>query len=836
MRLAFLAVICGAGWAAAGNSALPAPDRPPTPIPELAKRYCLDCHGGENAEGGFDLTASITGEQWEEAYALVDREEMPEREPVPTTGERVALLQWIRSRAETSASEREIDRPRFFRLTNEEYSHSVRDLTGLDLRPGDWLPPDAPGETGFFNDRRSLTWTPSRFERYVMAAERVADAVEMLRSGDTVRHIWEAEELERSSSHLKEFDEGVLFSVEAQMISTSVLIPVDGYYEVRLRGATMGLPSTVQILDGTEIVATRVIREQRPETHTITVPVLFQRGWRNLSLNSQNQVPQARLPRDADRVFNEAAERNRMRVPEVATDRSGETAAARKRLEEISFYLQQAFEWLYAYGTEGDPRDIVRFRQYAEERLRLTAEAREEFRNQLDAGEAKRFDAEWERLNAGKWADYQEHMERISGIKWMDWTKYQGQLYLDSIEIVGPILPGGGTVPSTWERAPRELAGELLPRAFRREVGTDAVSRFTGQDRRETWIRILSAPGFLFKDGASPATMLSYYLWKSMPDEELRRLDSLLREGDEAKVREIVRGMMRDPRSEDGARSFVQQWLGIESLGRTFQPDPYRFPSFRLPVLRAAREEPVRFWRQLVETGASPMALLDSEFTMTNGELARFYEWEAGSGADWRRVELASSSPRGGVLGMSAVLASTSTAVRTSPVVRGKWVWETLLGRDAGEPLPDAGILPATAGAQSGLTLREEMERHRKDPRCSRCHRKLDPIGLALENFDGIGQWRDEMAGKPIDVQGTFYGGGEFQGPEGLKRELQARGDEFVAELAERLAEFGAATEVPRIDPMDLGREWVRESRSLASLVEEVGVRLVELSREDAKR
>jgi hypothetical protein len=190
----------------------------------------------------------------------------------------------------------------------------------------------------------------------------------------------------------------------------------------------------------------------------------------------------------------------------------------------------------------------------------------------------------------------------------------------------------------------------------------------------------------------------------------------------------------------------------------------------------------------LVRERRSLLELIDSDWTMADETMVAFYEIPPSKQSGWQPVSLPDRH-RGGLIGMSAILASTSSPVRTTPVARGKWIWETLLGRNPGTPLPDAGVLPATAG-EAGRTLREELEQHRSNPRCIRCHEKLDPIGFSLENFDAVGSWRDSVNGSPVDATGKFYRGAEFTGPEGLRAQLLARRDEFLEELIRKLLAF----------------------------------------------
>ena len=759
-------------------------------LPPLVEDQCFSCHGGDKVEGGFDLTAPLSASKWQRAIAQVEREEMPPKS-APSPEERRAILDWLEATAAAAPPAPRSSVPRYARLTREEFSHSVKDLLGIDLRPGDLLEPDPQGVSGFTNDAESVQVSPAQAMRYLEAAERAVEGwLALERPGITVR--WEAEALNRSSSHLKEFDHGMLFATEPQVISATIEIPVDGSYEIRCQGSTMGRATRLQVLDGADVVASIPITHPRPGATLHRIPLLLRKGWHTLSFQQPSLVPQASLPRDADRVMNERAARNRMQPPPLPPDASSSAQAARAALEEKCLYLQQAFEWLFAYGEKGDPRDIVRFRDYATERISGELEARHRYARDVLKVDVASFDREFEALNGPTLQSYRAHLAKISGIKWMDWTKYQGQLYLDWIEVAGPFAPPG--------RQPRS-SRNLNPKSFAREAwrGQFTEADLTRYEAAGSLPAILASPRFVFRDNSDPSVRVSFFLTGGPPDPETLGTDWSQPESSLPTIRRLLA-------SEEfvgSLDSFVGQWLGTASLGSTVMPDEYRFPAYKRHVAQAARQEPVEFLSRLVKERRPLLELLASEWTMADETMSHFYGLPQINQPGWKPVALPDRR-RGGLLGMSAILASTSSPIRTTPVARGKWVWETLLGRPPGTPLPDAGVLPATAG-EAGLTLRQELEAHRSDPRCTRCHEKLDPIGFSLENFDASGAWRDLVNGAAIDASGTFYHGEPFVGPEGLRRELLLRKSEFLDELVRKLLAFAHGR------PCDDEIDWIRE-------------------------
>jgi len=366
--------------------------------------------------------------------------------------------------------------------------------------------------------------------------------------------------------------------------------------------------------------------------------------------------------------------------------------------------------------------------------------------------------------------------------------------------------------------APREAARKILedfvPRAWRRPVSREEIERWLGlfdeasaaEDFdgavRTTLQGVLVSPSFLFRvEAPCPesepcptgdfelASRLSYFIWSSMPDEEL--LD-LAREGKLSHPDVLpsqVRRMVRDPRSRSLSESFASQWLGIGVLRSGGGPDPRRFPEFTPSLRDAMLAEPVEFFDHVLREDRSLLDLLDGSYTFVNEELARHYELPPVEGKELRRVDLPDRR-RGGVLGMGAVLTLTSYPLRTSPVLRGKWVLEEILGTPPPPPPPMVGVLPQDDAPRDGLTFRKRLEAHRSKPQCASCHARLDPPGFGLENFDPIGRWRTAIRDQPVDSSGVLPTGETFEGPIELKKLLIARKDDFTRNLAEKMLAY----------------------------------------------
>lgn len=385
-------------------------------------------------------------------------------------------------------------------------------------------------------------------------------------------------------------------------------------------------------------------------------------------------------------------------------------------------------------------------------------------------------------------------------------------------------VPGGKIEPRD---AARRVLESFLPRAFRRPAAVKEIERYVSLfdkasqrgDSYENALKValkgvLVSPSFLFLIDALPekqgayelshyevASHLSYFLWASMPDDELFRLAAEGKLRDEEVLRGQVRRMMRDPRARGLADSFAAQWLGIRALGTTVRPDSRVFPEFTEELAAAMREETLRFFDSIVRDDRSVLQLLDADYTFVNEALAKLYQIKDVQGPEMRRVSLGDPI-RGGVLGHASILTVTSYPHRTSPVLRGRWVLEELLGAEVPPPPPDVPVLDrkASSNAQS---IRQQLEKHRSKAECATCHKRMDPIGFGLENFDVLGRWRAEQGGQPIDSSGVLPSGDKFTGVAQLKKLLlEKRRPEFVANLSRKMLGYALAREINKVDQL----------------------------------
>ena len=391
--------------------------------------------------------------------------------------------------------------------------------------------------------------------------------------------------------------------------------------------------------------------------------------------------------------------------------------------------------------------------------------------------------------------------------------------------------------PAAGEPEPpcaRRILAAVARRAYRRPVtaaDVDPLLRLFAMGRADggsfehgiemALSGVLVSPSFLFRAPAAPAgarpgavyrladldlaSRLSFFLWSSIPDEDLLQAAEQQLLGAPGGLAAQIARMLADPKARALVENFAGQWLHLRNVA-DWTPDPERFPHFDDGIRHAFQRETALFLEHLVRDDRSVLELIDADYTFLNEGLADFYGIDGVEGGYFRRVPLAGTG-RGGVLTQGGVLMVTSYPTRTSPVLRGKWILENLLGAPPPPPPPDVPELEAAAGSSAG-GLRAALERHRANPACAVCHARLDPLGFALENFDAVGAYRAEEDGVAVDATGALPDGTVVAGPGGLREMLLGRRREFVEALAEKLLTYAIGR---GLEPQD--RPAVREIR-----------------------
>ena len=411
---------------------------------------------------------------------------------------------------------------------------------------------------------------------------------------------------------------------------------------------------------------------------------------------------------------------------------------------------------------------------------------------------------------------------------------------VDFVEIRGPFDPKPAEQMDSYKRVfacghplgqhtaacTRPNLANLARRAWRRPVSgaeTARLARFVDMalqqgDSYEQGMRIavaaiLTSPNFLFRIEHDPkpadpsavhpvddfelASRLSFFLWSSLPDEELLRAAEKRTLGSEDVLAAEVRRMLADPKSGRLAENFAGQWLELRNLD-SVRPDPDRFPEFDDDLRDAMKRETCLFFESIMREDRSILDFVDARYTFLNARLAKHYGIPGVEGDEFRRVEL-DGTERSGVLTQASILTVTSYPNRTSPVLRGKFLLENVLNTPPPPPPPDAGVLDESQINVNG-TVREQFEKHRSQPACAACHVRMDPLGFAFENYDAVGRWRTHEGRFSVDASGALPGGKPFTGAAGLKSLLKEEKDAFARCLAEKMLTYALGRGLERYD------------------------------------
>jgi hypothetical protein len=417
--------------------------------------------------------------------------------------------------------------------------------------------------------------------------------------------------------------------------------------------------------------------------------------------------------------------------------------------------------------------------------------------------------------------------------------RVQPALY--SISVTGPFSPTGpGDTPgrrrifvchpaktSEQDDCAKRILSTVARRAWRKQIADSELQvplRFYREGREEAGFEngvemglraVLMSPKFLFRIEQDPpkiapqtpyalsdvdlASRLSFFLWSSIPDDELLDTAIHARLKQPEVLEKEVRRMLADQRSEAMVNNFAEQWLYLRNLA-SVSPDARMFPDFDDNLRQAFRRETELFFESIMREDRSVLDLLRAKYTFVNERLAKHYGIPNVYGSRFRRVTFHENDVRGGLLGQGSVLTVTSYATRTSPVLRGKWVLANILGAPPPPPPPNVPVLKERAETDKPLTMRERMAEHRANPACAGCHKLMDPVGFALENYDAVGRWRTTENGVPVDSAGGLPDGSSFQGAVGLRQALLSRPEIFATTTTEKLMTYGLGRGVEDFD------------------------------------
>jgi hypothetical protein len=732
-------------------------------IVPLVAQYCGDCHSGPKSEAKLDLTkyhdaVAVIHDRhiWRKVLTRLSAGEMPPEDQEQPKPEQKSLVEhWIDAQLSRPVplTEQDPGRVTVHRLNRAEYNNTIRDLLGVDFHPADDFPADDVGY-GFDNIGDVLSVSPILLEKYLRAAQHAVEQAMLIPDppppakarffGLQLQAPKDADLTKRGAARLLSSGE----------VSVEWHAPREGEYAIRTRA-----------------LADLVGKE--------TIPIALQVDGKPL------------------KSFEITARTSAAKVYEVRTT----LPAGKHRLAVV--FVSEPEDAKSAETKGSDSKN-----------------------DNPKAGDSKSGDA--------KKTDKQQTDSTADSKKKDGPKKHRRSLSVLVVEAEGPFggppppppepyrrlmiaLPKSNH-PSPDERADsaRKILRHFVDRAFRRPAKDDEVDRLmklwkmadedTGPLDRSLQIplaAVLTSPNFLFRAEPDPepenpkahrigdyalASRLSYFLWSSMPDEELLTLAGRGQLHTDEQLAGQVQRMIKDPKSQALVDNFAAQWLQYRRLD-AMTPDKSEFGQFDDSLRSAMRRETELFFEHVMRDDRSVIDFLDADYTYVNARLARHYGIPNVTGDNFQRVSTGGSH-RGGVLTQASVLLITSNPGRTSPVKRGKWVLENILGTPPPPPPPNVPQLSEEKAVALTGSLRQRTEQHRANAMCAACHKSMDPLGFGLENFDAVGAWRTRDGQFAIDSSGVLPGGKTFAGVDGLKQLLLSRREQFARCLAEKLLTY----------------------------------------------
>jgi hypothetical protein len=794
------------------------------------KQYCLGCHSSQARRSGnvpvaFDTLdpSSVVrdAKTWEQVVRKMRAGVMPPS-GMPRADKAVheRFLTFVEGELDRAA--RANPNPgrteAFHRLNRQQYQNAVRDLLNLDVDVTALLPPDD-ASYGFDNIAGVLRISPTLMERYLTAAQKISRiAVGLPPSSPNIDYFRVADDRTQEDRLPSQ-----LFGTRGGA-SINYTFPMDAHYTIRVE-LSRDLNEQVPIYVEPQLLEVSIDGER---VNVFTLPGVAAPPPPPPS----EPVAAGDAPADDEAPAAQAAPAGRAAgAPQRGAGAGGRAGGGGRGNRQGQAQRNRADrDWEIRIPVRAGPHQVQV--AFVKQSSAVAETARLPFLRPYPAG--------------------------------VNIAETRTGAYLRSVEIAGPFDPTGpGNSPSRQriftcqptpttadtstptdqlptpksaaalprnrdaETCARSILTTLARRAYRRPVTSaeieplmtfyreGVVSGSFGEGIDHALQRLLISPEFLLRVEADPAgipantpyrisdvelaSRLSFFLWSSIPDDELLRLAEQRQLRNPAVLERQLRRMIADKRFDSFVEQFAGQWLFLRNLAASI-PVQQNFPDFDDTLRESFRIETEMFVDSVIREDRSALDLLRADYTFLNERLARHYGVPNVKGNRFRRVALPADSHRGGLLGHGSILTVTSYPDRTSPVVRGKWILENLMGTPPPPPIPGVPPLKPPSFAHRVLTMRERIAAHRNSPVCASCHSMMDPLGLALEHFDGVGKWRAlDESGAPIDASGTLPDGTKFDGVDGLRQALLSS-DRFVATLTEKMLTYALGRGVEYYD------------------------------------
>lgn len=803
------------------------------------RQYCLKCHRQGVDDNEFRVDASLKNDfadptskaRWEEIVNVLNGHQMPpEGEPKPRTEEVAEVVDWITGQIVNAELARRDSKIVLRRLNRDEYQNTIRDLIGLDFDVSGF--PQDPPAGGFDNNGGALTISPLHMELYLQAARQLLDQALVETAKPPVLK-WRIEPDSGDSDRNRVNYDGqrIIVNGGKNPVEKGFKVIHHSNWDKKLNARDFRMPYA---------------------------------GPYRIRIRAAGRVPaRSEVVASAGKALQDRMEQQNRKNPK------GAPWTKRKFEQDLKHFQTDP---MYDYGP---PR--LKFTQHLGGQPRVLAEL--DIDAPLSDPQVYEFEGHFSTEKAGVTIEYAYDVPRVLENFWMQSGDQFARpvLYVDWLEIEGPyyetwpphshqlIMGVQANQPVDERVAAKEIIERIMRRAYRRPVSEAEVNQklqlFTDvRPQADSFIAalkmpltaILVSPHFLYlaeppvtgsaveRRGAHQlndyqlASRLSYFLWSSMPDDELFQLAASGKLREHAVLLSQVDRMLADSKSHALTENFAGQWLGLREVGAN-PPAADLYPRYDRHLETSMVKESQEFFAKILHDDLSALNLVKSDFVVINERLARFYHIPGVKGDQFRKVQVPQGVHRGGVVTQAAVLTITSNGTRTSPVKRGTWVMKNLLGTDPGLPVANVGdIAPKVPGIDKA-TVRQRLEIHRKLPQCARCHNKIDPLGFALENFNAAGEWREQEGfgykgrigpnDPPIDASASLPDGTRFVGADGLCDALARQQDLFFKCLSGKMLTYALGRELGIADQPAVKRaaaEMREQDNTLRALIKYV--------------
>ena len=784
-------------------------------IEPVLKKSCSSCHGAKKQEGEFridtldpDLLHGKDVDWWLEAFNAISNGEMPPEDAKVklADADRSKIIEWLSTEIQTASQvrRRQQGHSSFRRMTRYEYTYTLQDLLGLPYDFARDLPPEANSEDGFQNSSEVLHMTVVQFEIYRRVARKAllratvrGERPPVLYWGvnmkDAIAREWpkQVEQINKLKEKFK--DDPAKQKKEVEQLEASFKKPHNNtYYQELSTGRTARA--------GWAYYGAKYAFA--PTDKLPAMPASFD----HVAILPRGQSLIVEL---GDRIPNEGTMRVRVRASRVPGEATGTPS------------LQLEFGW--QASNEGRARMRI---SAADTPVQATGEAPEIYQWEFPLGEIYPRNSVRNITKLGAMPNPSEYIRLVNS------SVSQGAIQIDSVEVSTPVYEHWPPKSHTRifvdsknrdnENAyAREVIERFMKRAWRRDVTRAEVDRKVKlyQTIRpdcenleeavvEVLATVLASPNLLYlvRTGVEEeaeqaakawqlsshelATRLSMFLWSSTPDAELLKLAANGKLSDPEVLAGQVKRMLADDRSQRFSKHFVRQWLDMQLLD-FLNVDRKIHPQFDPALKEAMQREPIAFFQEVLQENGSIFSFIDADYTMVNERLARHYGIDGVLGNHFRRVNLDLKQDRGGLLTQAGLLAMNSAGADSHPLKRGIWLLESLLNDPPPPPPPAVPEIDLADPEIAKLTLKQRIEDHRNHAACKSCHAKIDPWGIAFENYDALGRWRNEVKGKPVDATSLLFNNQKLEGMKGLKQFLlENRQDQFARAMVYKMLTY----------------------------------------------